>query len=94
MLKARERMNIIAAYREVGTYRGAAVVCHTTAKTVKRVVQREEAGGVRLARKPQGVDQGTRRSESAPEGIRTPNLLIRRRPATDPPVPDTGRDGG
>jgi transposase len=55
MLNAREeRMDIIAAYREVGTYRGAAVVCHTTAKTVKRVVQREEAGGVRPPRKPRG----------------------------------------
>jgi transposase len=37
-------MNIIAAYREVGTYRGAAEMCDTTAKTVKRVVERHEAG--------------------------------------------------
>ncbi|MGH8774432.1 MAG: site-specific integrase [Jiangellaceae bacterium] len=29
----------------------------------------------------------------APEGIRTPNLLIRRRPGTAPPDPGTGRDG-
>ena len=35
-------MDINAAYREVGTYRGAAVMCGTTAKTVKRVVLAEQ----------------------------------------------------
>ena len=38
-------MNIISAYRQVGTYRGAAELCGTTHKTVKRVVERAEAGG-------------------------------------------------
>jgi hypothetical protein len=38
-------MDIIAAYREVGTYRGAAQMCGTTPKTVKRVIDRHEAGG-------------------------------------------------
>jgi transposase len=38
-------MNIISTYREVGTYRGAAELCGTTHKTVKRVVDRAEAGG-------------------------------------------------
>jgi hypothetical protein len=38
-------MNIISAYREVGTLRGAAELCGTTHKTVKRVVRRAEAGG-------------------------------------------------
>jgi transposase len=38
-------MDIIAAYREVGTYRGAAEVCGTTPKTVRRVIDRHEAGG-------------------------------------------------
>ena len=38
-------MNIISTYREVGTYRGAAELCGTTHKTVKRVVERAEAGG-------------------------------------------------
>jgi transposase len=37
-------MDILSAYREVGTYRGAAVVSGTTPKTVKRVVARHEAG--------------------------------------------------
>jgi hypothetical protein len=31
-------MDIIAAYREVGTYRGAASMTGTTHKTVKRVI--------------------------------------------------------
>ncbi|MGO4618369.1 IS21 family transposase [Nocardia sp. 2YAB30] len=47
MKSARERMDIISAYREVGTYRGAAELCGTTHKTVKRVVERAEAGGDR-----------------------------------------------
>jgi transposase len=38
-------MDIISAYREVGTYRGAAVACGTTHKTVRRVIARHEAGG-------------------------------------------------
>src|SRR6478752_8025169 len=44
MLSARERMDIIAAYHEVGTYRGAADLCGTTHKTVRRVMERAEAG--------------------------------------------------
>ena len=32
-------MDIDAAYREVGTYRGAADICGTTHKTVKRVIE-------------------------------------------------------
>jgi len=39
MKSVRERMDINAAYREVGTYRGAADICGTTPKTVKRVVE-------------------------------------------------------
>jgi transposase len=38
-------MDIISAYREVGTYRGAAQITGTTPKTVKRVIDRHEAGG-------------------------------------------------
>ncbi len=38
-------MNIISAYHQVGTYRGAAELCGTTHKTVKRAVERAEAGG-------------------------------------------------
>lgn len=45
MKSVRERMDINAAYREVGTYRGAAQICGTTHKTVKRVVEASERAG-------------------------------------------------
>ena len=41
MITARERMDIHAAYREVGSYRAAADICGTTPKTVKRAVLAE-----------------------------------------------------
>ena len=40
---AKERMDIISAYQQLGSYRAAAEVCNTTPKTVKRVVDRFEA---------------------------------------------------
>lgn len=43
MKSVRERMDIKAVYRAVGTYRGAAEICGTTQKTVKRVVLAAEA---------------------------------------------------
>ena len=45
MKSARERMDVISAYRDVGTYRGAAAICGTTHKTVKRVIDAHEATG-------------------------------------------------
>jgi transposase len=45
-------MDIISAYREVGTYRGAAALSGTTPKTVKRVIARHEAGGGAPERSP------------------------------------------
>jgi transposase len=47
-------MDIIAAYREAGTYRGAASIAGTTHKTVKRVIERHEAGGGVPPRAPRG----------------------------------------
>jgi transposase len=41
---AKDRMDIISAYQQVGSYRAAADLCGTTPKTVKRVVERFEAG--------------------------------------------------
>lgn len=43
MKNERERMDIISAYRQVGSYRGAAVMCGTTHKTVKRVIEAHQA---------------------------------------------------
>ena len=52
-------MDIIAAYREVGSYRGAAEICGTTPKTVRRLVERHRAGGPRPERTPRGRLQKT-----------------------------------
>ena len=41
---AKDRMDIISAYQQVGSYRAAADLCGTTPKTVKRVVERFESG--------------------------------------------------
>ena len=38
-------MDIISAYREAGTFRGAAAISGTTHKTVRRVIARHEASG-------------------------------------------------
>ena len=46
-------MDVISAYREVGSYRGAAAVCGTTHKTVKRIIDRHETGEVAV-RKDRG----------------------------------------
>jgi hypothetical protein len=45
-------MDIISAYREAGTYRGAAAISGTTAKTVRRVIARHEASGGAPPRSP------------------------------------------
>ena len=45
-------MDIISAYREVGTYRGAAALSGTTPKTVRRVIARHEVGGAVVVREP------------------------------------------
>ena len=37
-------MDIVTAYEQVGTYRGAAALCGTTHKTVKRVIEATAAG--------------------------------------------------
>src|SRR3954451_25484942 len=46
MKSLRDEMEIVNAYALVGTYRGAAVLCGTTAKTVKRVLERRAVGQV------------------------------------------------
>jgi hypothetical protein len=47
-------MDVIAAYREVGSYRGAAVMCGTTHKTVRRIVECQLAGGTPAPRRARG----------------------------------------
>ena len=57
MKSARERMDMNAAYREVGSYRAAAEICGTTDKTVKRAVAKAQAAEAGLdgadGRRPQ-----------------------------------------
>jgi transposase len=45
-------MDVISAYRDVGSYRGAAAICGTTHKTVKRIIEAHEAGNVRVEKPP------------------------------------------
>lgn len=47
-------MDIIAAYREAGTFRGAASIAGTTHKTVRRVIERHEACGIAPSRAARG----------------------------------------
>ncbi len=47
-------MDIIAAYRDAGTYRGAADIAGTMHKTVKRVIAQHEADGAAPQRAPRG----------------------------------------
>jgi len=49
MKSVRERMDILSAYREVGSYNGAAEICSTTPKTVKRVVEAAQRSEPRSA---------------------------------------------
>lgn len=44
MKSAREKLDIVSAFEQVGTYRGAAALCGTTHRTVKRVIDASSAG--------------------------------------------------
>jgi hypothetical protein len=48
-------MDVIAAYREVGTYRGAAEMCGTTHKTVRRIIEAHEAASCGVAATPRSA---------------------------------------
>ena len=51
MLSARKQLDVITAYRQVGTYRGAAEMCGITHKTVKRIIDRSQAAADRVERR-------------------------------------------
>jgi hypothetical protein len=44
-------MDVIAAYQQVGTYRGAAAMCGTTHKTAKRIIEAAQQGEVSAQRR-------------------------------------------
>ena len=62
-------MDIIAAYQQVGTYRGAAAMCGTTHKTVKRIIERAEAGGKPPDRKGRGSQLRSRSRGWSPDRV-------------------------
>jgi transposase len=51
LLSARKQLDVISAYRKVGTYRGAAEMCGVTHKTVKRIVDSNRAAAERVERR-------------------------------------------
>jgi len=69
----RQQLDILNAYRELSSYRAAARLCRTSDKTVKRVVQRLEAGGPYVRRR--------RRLESNTECVK--GLIAEKVRATD-----------
>jgi transposase len=54
----REQLNIIDAFHQLGSYRAAARLCQVTDKTVRRAVERHEAGGP-WVRRPRPTTRNT-----------------------------------
>jgi transposase len=53
---AREKLDILSAYAELGSFRAAAAVCGTTHKTVRRVVERRSGGPTERPDRPRSTD--------------------------------------
>ena len=68
---AREQLDILTAYHELGSYRAAAALCGTTHKTVRRVLERRDGPVTRAAATARG------------RPIRYRDLIARRIKATD-----------
>ncbi len=56
MKSAREQLDILSAYAELGSYRAAAALCGTTHKTVRRVVERRHRPPVERPARPRSTD--------------------------------------
>jgi transposase len=54
---ARNQLDILSAYRELGSYRAAAALCGTTHRTVRRVVERRGRPTVERPPRPKTTDQ-------------------------------------
>jgi transposase len=63
-------MEIVNAYEAVGSYRGAAALCGTTPKTVKRVLERRQAGQVGRRPPPARARNTTTVTELITERVR------------------------
>ena len=56
MKNAREQLDILSAYAELGSYRAAAALCGTTPKTVRRVVERRRRPAMARPARPGNTD--------------------------------------
>ena len=56
MKSARDQLNILSAYAELGSYRAAAGLCGTTHKTVRRVVERRSRPPAEPPSRPRNTD--------------------------------------
>jgi len=90
MLSARKAMDVVSAYRDVGSFRGAAEICGVDPKTVKRVVSTWEAGELgedRARRRPVAKntdvvrDLVSKRVEATKAKITAKRLLVEARAA-------------
>lgn len=57
MKTARQRLDILTAYQELGSYRAAADACGTTHKTVRRVIERRDAPPPERSPRPRATDR-------------------------------------
>ena len=56
MKTARDQLDILTAYAELGSYRAAALLCGTTPKTVRRVVERRSRAATERPSRPHNTD--------------------------------------
>ena len=56
MKSAREKLDILSAYQELGSYRAAAALCGTTPKTVRRVIERRAGPPAERPARPKKTD--------------------------------------
>ena len=59
MKSAREQLDILSAYQELGSFRAAAALCGTTHKTVRRVVERRSEPASERPPRPKKTDPFT-----------------------------------
>ena len=57
MKSARDQLDILSAYNELGSFRAAAALCGTTHKTVRRVIERRNVTPAQRPPRPKSTDQ-------------------------------------
>lgn len=57
MKTARNKLDILTAFRELGSYRAAAALCGTTHKTVRRVLERRSSPSPERSPRPKATDR-------------------------------------